>query len=68
MKVVKNYNLLRKATPRTKILVLNNLSPGNKLRRDLREETIVVMMTKILKNTEEGHNKVRLWKYLKSKN
>jgi hypothetical protein len=59
MKVVKNYNLLRKATPRTKILVLNNLSPGNKLRRDLREETIVVMMTKILKNTEEGHKKVK---------
>jgi hypothetical protein len=60
MKVINNYNLLRKVTSRIKILILNNLSPSNKLRRDLIEETIVVMMTKILKSTEKGHNQVRL--------
>jgi hypothetical protein len=64
MKVINNYNLLRKVTSRIKILVSNNLSPSSKLRRDQREEKIVIMMKKILMNIMISHNQVRPWRYL----
>jgi hypothetical protein len=68
MKVINNYNLLRKITSRAKFLVNNNLSSSNKLRRGFREEMKVVMVKKILKNTKLNHNQVRPLRYHRRKN
>jgi hypothetical protein len=67
MKVIDNYNFQRKITSRIKLRVNNNLSQSNKLRRDLREEMIIVMTKMILKNTKGSHSQVRLWRYLRRK-
>jgi hypothetical protein len=68
MKVINNYNLLRKITTKEKFLVNNNLSSSNKLRRDFREKMKVVTVKRILKNTKVNHNLVRPLRFLRRKN
>jgi predicted secreted Zn-dependent protease len=64
MRMINNYNLLRKIIYRTKFLVNVNLSKSNKVRRELRKEMKAVTTKKILKNTRVDHSQVRLRRYL----